>query len=220
MKEFWVLGAGRFGKKAVQDLTRRYSGCRILVVDQDRTSLEALKHSGVQIVEADAVLWLADNLRPDRPDWIIPMVPVHVAYEWLKIRVLNSHELIPAAIPSNVFQKAPHPMLAGNDCLFMSHADFTCPDNCPEPRNHCTVTGKPRTALFDLLQTLAFESDYQCIVLRSRQLSPGVGGFRPVSLLNVMEKAIAAEGRILLSTVCRCHGVMHAFSLRKRLGKS
>ena len=220
MKEFWILGAGRFGKKAVRELTGRYPGCRILVVDQDRASLEALKEHSIQVAEADAVSWLADNLRPDRPDWIVPMVPVHVAYEWLKIKVLKSHELIPAAVPSNVFRKMPHPMPSGDDCLFMSHADFICPDNCPEPRNHCAVTGKPRTALFDLLQTLAFENSYQCIVLRSRQLAPGVGGFRPVSLLNVMEKAIASDGPILLSTVCRCHGVMHAFYLRKRLGKS
>lgn len=219
MKEFWILGAGRFGKKAVRDLTGRYPGCRILVVDQDRASLEALKAHRIRVAEADAVSWLADNLRPDRPDWIVPMVPVHVAYEWLKIKVLKSHELIPAAVPSNVFRKMPHPMPSGDDCLFMSHADFICPNNCPEPRNHCTVTGKPRTALFDLLQTLA-SGNFQCIVLRSRQLAPGVGGFRPVSLLNVMEKAIASDGPILLSTVCRCHGVMHAFSLRKRLGKS
>ncbi|MDD2317789.1 MAG: NAD-binding protein [Desulfobacterales bacterium] len=220
MKEFWILGAGRFGKKAVRDLTGRYPGCRILVVDQDRASLEGLKDHSIQVAEADAVSWLADNLRPDRPDWIVPMVPVHVAYEWLKIKVLKSHELIPVAVPSNVFQKVPHPMPSGDDCLFMSHADFICPDNCPEPRNHCTVTGKPRTALFDLLQALAPGNNYQCIVLRSRQLAPGVGGFRPVSLLNVMKKAVSANGPILLSTVCRCHGVMHAFSLRKRLGKS
>ncbi len=219
MKEFWILGAGRFGKKAVRDLTGRYPGCRILVVDQDRASLEALKAHRIRVAEADAVSWLADNLRPDRPDWIVPMVPVHVAYEWLKIKVLKSHELIPAAVPSNVFRKMPHPMPSGDDCLFMSHADFICPDNCPEPRNHCTVTGKPRTALFDLHQNLA-SGNFQCIVLRSRQLAPGVGGFRSVSLLNVMEKAIASDGPILLSTVCRCHGVMHAFSLRKRLGKS
>ncbi|MDY0378806.1 MAG: NAD-binding protein, partial [Desulfobacterales bacterium] len=138
MKEFWILGAGRFGKKAVRDLTGRYPGCRILVVDQDRASLEALKAHRIRVVKADAVSWLADNLRPDRPDWIVPMVPVHVAYEWLKIKVLKSHELIPAAVPPDVFRKMPHPMPSGYDCLFMSHADFICPDNCPEPRNHCT----------------------------------------------------------------------------------
>ena len=219
MQEFWILGAGRFGKKAVRDLTGRYPGCRILVVDQDRACLEDLKEHSIRVVEADAVSWLADNLTPDRPDWIVPMVPVHMAYEWLKIKVLKSHELIPAAVPPEILQKMPHPMPSGVDCLFMSHADFTCPDNCPEPGNHCTVTGKPRTALFDLLQALP-SGNFQCIVLRSRQLAPGVGGFRPVSLLNVMEKAIATEGQILLSTVCRCHGVMHAFSLRKRLCKS
>jgi len=92
----------------------------------------------------------------------------------------------------------------------MSLADFECPEDCPEPAGTCTHTGKPRIGrLFQMLSDLRYE-DYRSVVLQSRQLSPGVGGFRPQSLFDLLGEVEGGDGPVLLSTACSCHGVMHA----------
>ena len=83
-------------------------------------------------------------------------------------------------------------------------------ENCPEPDGICTYTGKPRPyLLFEKMARLRFE-DYRSIVVRSHQLSPGVGGFKPAALLGALDAVKSAAGPILLTTACSCHGVMNA----------
>jgi len=51
--------------------------------------------------------------------------------------------------------------------------------------------------------------------IRSLQLAPGVGGYRPEALWSVLEKVleVGAEKNYLLSTACLCHGVLDSFRL-------
>jgi hypothetical protein len=52
-------------------------------------------------------------------------------------------------------------------------------------------------------------------VVHSQQLGPGIGGFQPKALLNLLEeikKKMHLGQTILISTASRCHGVTSALS--------
>ncbi|MFW6011335.1 MAG: hypothetical protein ACOC8Q_02385, partial [Desulfosalsimonas sp.] len=55
---------------------------------------------------------------------------------------------------------------------------------------------------------------FEMLVLRSRQLAPGVGGYRPDQLFALHEKLTETSGNYLIATSCRCHGVVTAVSTR------
>ena len=102
----------------------------------------------------------------------------------------------------------PNPLFGKSGDVYVSYADFLCPDNCPEPKDHCFVTGKPRgTFMFDRLSRLSFPG-FSSLNIRSHQLAPGVGGYRPESLFALLEKVRQAENDLVVSTACRCHGVL------------
>ena len=73
-----------------------------MVVDRDPAAL-ALEVEGVSgrtRVQAEAVAFLVQHLcRDGRWDWIIPMVPVHVAFHWLMAGPLAGSAWQPAAAP-------------------------------------------------------------------------------------------------------------------------
>jgi hypothetical protein len=90
----------------------------------------------------------------------------------------------------------------------VSHADFRCPDDCDEPQDICTITRKKRKQnMYELLGKMHSEP-FKALNIRSYQLGPGIGGYRTEQLLALMEKVKQAKGPILLSTACRCHGVI------------
>ena len=149
----------------------------ITVVDIKSTDLG---HNGVTAVQQDGVQWLAAKLQPMAPvDIVVPAIPVHVAYEWLKFNLSERYKIKPIAIPDEWLARMPNAMRGAVGQAYVSHADFICPDNCPEPETICTHTGKPRPMdLFRLLAGLDFD-DVLPIVIRSHQLLPGVGGTGP-----------------------------------------
>ena len=90
---------------------------------------------------------------------------------------------------------------------------FYVPDDCPEPVDRCTVTGRARPlVLFEHLAALDVPG-WPVVVVRSRQLAPGVGGFRPSDLLAAERRLCEAGGQVLLATACRCHGVIDALDI-------
>jgi len=98
--------------------------------------------------------------------------------------------------------------------LYTSLANFLCSEDCPEPAQYCTTTQKKRSK--PLYKTLNdFEGAFESRVIRSQQLGPGIGGFRPEALLDLLEdiKRKKKSGRpISVSTASRCHGVTSALS--------
>ncbi len=104
-------------------------------------------------------------------------------------------------------------MRGKNGELYLSNADFICPTNCTEPDRICSYTGKARPCiLFQKLRALRYH-DFRSIVIRSRQLAPGVGGYTPHDLFSALDTILSADGPVLMSTACKCHGVMHAFTI-------
>ncbi len=207
MKTIWIIGAGKFGINAARTLAA-HAG--ILLIDKDAAVCRKAESQGFDTVCADGVEYLSLHLGKDAmPDQIIPCVPIHLAYQWIKKKILMRR----INIPINVIPLLPNPMPGKEGELYLSYADFICPDNCPEPAELCTYTGKARKgSLYKLLESLSCD-DITSVVIRSRQLAPGVGGYSPQALFDALESVRKAKTPILFSTACRCHGVLHAFEL-------
>ena len=209
-----IIGAGKFGSKAVEKLYKKHPEAAITVVDQNQEALDRLAHLPVERVCGEGASWLAAHLDSQIiPDWIIPAVTIHLAFEWvrLKLSAVGHVEVFP--VPTEIEDMLPNPKRGPQGQLFVSYADFRCPDYCSEPYDKCTWTGKPRKGLlYKTIEEIEYK-DYRSIVIQSRQLAPGVGGYRPDVLKQSLADVSKVKTPILYSTACFCHGVVHAFKL-------
>ena len=209
----YILGCGTFGSRAFSFLRPRFQTADIRVIDHRPSQLESIRAHGGHTIEMDAISFLAsskDKIKPD--DWIVPAVPIHVAVEWLWQELKPTADCRTMPVPEELETRLPNPIRGTEGQLYVSNADFICPDDCPEPEDCCTVTGEPRPqVLCDTLSNLRLPG-YHSTCLVSSQLAPGVGGFQWSTLLGVLADIKAHPGQTLVSTACKCHGVVHAFS--------
>jgi hypothetical protein len=214
MASYLILGAGKFGRLALNRLTRQDAAASFVVVDRDHAAL-TMRVDGVPDwtrVQSEAAAFLAQHLRDDgRWDWIIPMVPVHVAFQWLMAGPLAGSAWQPAAAPEAFAGLIPGSRRGPQGELYLSRARHLCPDDCAEPEV-CPVTGESRD--FPLHQELAslHLAGYEIRVIASRQLAPGVGGYSPRQMLDLARDMDALRGNVLIATACRCHGVIHGLA--------
>jgi len=217
MKTVWIFGAGHFGEKAAVRLRLKYPEAAIIVVDQDRSALSRVDGVATSMVVRDAAVYLAEHLSvSEEPDWIVAAVPIHLAFEWLCKRLSPAYRAEKLTVPEALTQKLGCVFKGEGGRVYTSLADFICPNNCPEPADLCFVTGKPRP--IDLYEELSAVALHQMtpVIIRSRQLSPGVGGYRPGDLFDALRKVETCDGPVLLGTACRCHSVLDAFRLIPR----
>lgn len=212
MKNFWIIGGGKSGKKAARDLCKANPAENITVVEKKVLTCDQLSKLGFEVHCADGIQYIAQNLHSvDDPDWIVPAAPVHVAYEWIKIKLQVKYNLETLAVPPEINNVLPNPIAGKGGQIYVSNADFICPEHCSEPQDICTYTGTTRPRiLYDFLGALRHDS-FRPVVVRSRQLAPGVGGFRPLDLFAALAEIESEASPVLLSTACRCHAVMAAF---------
>jgi len=212
-RHVWVVGAGRFGLRAFCKLRKRIDA-RCILIDNDLKTCEDVGALTEDVVCEDAVDFLVRRLkRMGGPEWIVPAVPVHLIFEWMRRRLNGPKVIRTMPVPGAVAETLPNPMEGEHGELYVSNADFMCPANCKEPDSVCSYTGKARPRiLFQSLRELR-HAPFRSIVIRSRQLAPGVGGYTPRNLFEVLDAVIAADGPVLLSTACKCHGVMQAFTI-------
>ena len=213
----WIIGGGKFGIKSARVLSRKNPGADITIVESNQEACARISRMNYRTVCMDGVLYLYENLKSsDYPEWIVPVVPVHLAYEWIKSKLSSRYRFLPIEAPKDLKKNLPNVITGKNGELYMSYADFICPDNCPEPDEICTYTGKPRLGiLHEHLASIDYQNFYP-IVIQSHQLSPGIGGYTPTALFNALEEVESTGTEILLATACKCHGVMHAFSIIKK----
>ena len=214
--KIWILGAGRFGRLAAQRLKKRLPESEILVVDrrEDRIG-EISAATGISGVVDDALGFLCANGTPDET-WIVPAVPVHVAFEFALSELKMSGDAIRLHVPEAVDSQAPNPQRVPSGTVYTSFATFICPDFCSEPEEICTFTGKGRLGvLFDLLGKLHVPG-HSVATIRSFQLAPGVGGYPGSSLKELVSRITRKPGDYTIATACRCHGVIDALRNRGR----
>lgn len=212
MTRYLILGAGRFGRLACKRLHERQPDSKICLVDHDPQKLSLIeKIPGLQTALAAAIRYLADSLASDTPpDWIIPAIPRHVAFDWLWLQQPAGEVWRQVPVPPTVGKNLPFIHRGTSGEVYLSLSKQQCPDDCPEPAERCYLTGVPREfCLYDYLANFS-PQDYISVVLRSRQLAPGVGGFRPADLWQLQRHVLGCDRKILISTACRCHGVSHA----------
>jgi len=214
MKSLWIIGAGKFGIKAATVLKKKYPDVEITLVDSSDEVLSSIHDLHCNTVCEDGIMYLAEHLNDSAfPDWIIPVIPVHIAYEWIKKRLPKAYQIHQKKVPEDLAKILPNAINGQNGELYISYADFICPDKCPEPIDICTYTGKPRLGiLHKMLESIKYKN-YESVVVQSIQLSPGIGGYRPEDLFRAFKRVLSANSPVLLSTACKCHGVMHAFEI-------
>lgn len=216
-REVWIIGAGKFGLKALLKLQKKMA-VRFVVIDSDSQAVHKAQDTADKVVIQDGVDFLVENLnQKNGPDWIVPAVPVHLAYEWVCRKLKGQKTATPISIPDDFTDRLPNPIQGSNGEIYLSNADFICPDDCPEPDCLCAHTGKARPRiLFQALEEWSFPM-FRSIVVRSQQLAPGVGGYRPKELFAALNAILAADGPKILSTACKCHGVANGFHIESNL---
>ena len=207
----WVIGGGKFGQRAIQSLRRTQPDSTIILIDH-LTVLDL--QSDIDFVCSDGIEWLVEQFVPDSVvTKIIPTIPIHLAAEWLKRKILCEGGFIRSLeIPDELLYHFPHPIRLSPSKSVLSHADFICPENCAEPDKLCSYTLKPRPpSLYNLIETTDC-GNFTPIVVRSRQFAPGVGGFFPEDLWNLLARvSLLPDTPLLVGTACKCHGVINAF---------
>jgi len=206
MNKVLVLGAGKFGKLAARSLAGRAS--QIVIVDNNPEALVFAADGPLLPVCADWISFLEGN---DIAifDWIIPALPVHVAFAWVLSR-LQETGIRPAAVAAGL--DIPGCFYSGNGTVYASLSKHICPEDCPEPKGFCYLTGEERPLpLYRLLSALRVDGSITHL-LRSHQLAPGVGGFAPLQLENLAVAVSAARLPGLVISSCACHAVINAYS--------
>jgi hypothetical protein len=208
MEEIWIIGVGRFGQIAFHRLSEAGRDRRFVLVDPVAENLRQCKSASASHVVSDGIEFLEKHLnRPRNPDWIIPALPIHLAAEWFLLH-LGPTKLKRVPLPSELDLLVPNPIRGSEGNLYVSHADFKCPADCDEPRDICSITRKKRHQnMCDALLNLSFKP-FNSLNIRSYQLGPGIGGYRAEQLLEMKATLEQATGPVLLSTACRCHGVI------------
>ena len=208
MEEIWIIGVGHFGFIAFQRLSKSVKGRYFVLVDPAEEHLLRCKGPTATLEVSDGLDFCEKHLGKGRqPDWIIPALPVHLAAEWILLH-LGPAKLKRIQMPADLKALVPNPIRGPEGNIYVSHADFRCPADCDEPRDICTATRKRRQQnLYDILGNLDLEP-FKTLNIRSHQLGPGIGGYRPGKLWELMENVEQTQGPILVSTACRCHGVI------------
>jgi len=216
---FLVIGCGRFGSRAVRRILDRNQRAIIEVVDLNPSALEAVKSRNVVRVCANGVDYFAERMSVgESPRWIIPAIPIHVVYHWV-MRTLEKKYTADRLIVPEAIRFPGEVRLTGWE-VYSSLADFLCPEDCPGPRGgRCHRSGQHREqTLYRILENIRF-GEFVSRVVRSRQLSPGVGGIRCSDLHGLPEEVASVRRPVLLSTASPCHGITAALRVTGVLDK-
>ena len=208
MEEIWIIGVGRFGQIAFKRLSKAGENRHFVLVDPVAENLQIFNDSTASLEVSDGIEFLEKHLTNGRkPDWIIPALPVHLAADWFLLH-LGPERLRRVSLPPELDRLVPNPIRGAEGNLYVSHADFRCPEDCDEPRDICSITREKRKEnMYDVLANLGLEQ-FKPLNIISHQLGPGIGGYRPEDLFDLMESVDQTRGSIMVSTACRCHGVI------------
>jgi NAD(P)-dependent dehydrogenase (short-subunit alcohol dehydrogenase family) len=82
MEIVWIISAGGFGLRAAKYLLHQQKGFQVVLVDRDREKLDQAEDLDCIRTQADGIEFLNANIKPGNYSaWIVPAVPVHLAWE-------------------------------------------------------------------------------------------------------------------------------------------
>jgi hypothetical protein len=212
-----IIGAGYFGRRAARVLCGAHLQRKpLFIIDREGEKLAEITGPSIERIRSDGIDFLVKNAPFLRPtNVIIPAIPVHLSAEYLKNCRHKDFKIKQTDVPQEIKRFFPHTWSGSEGSLLISNADFTCPDDCPEPEDYCTVTGERReTPLYESLRRLVLPG-YRVYVIRSHQLMPGVGGYRVADLTELVGRVKQErKGRWLVGTACKCHGTLTALEIQ------
>jgi hypothetical protein len=200
---FVIAGFGKFGRLALDRLKNSFPQSRIIVLEQGAGLSGWKPPPRVRTIAGDAVSLLSGSSLFCPEYLIIPMVPFNLAASYVLSMHPDSQKIV---IPEDMMALLPNPLRVDVSNVVCSRADFVCPDDCPEGEL-CTVTGKPREPLYDLLDRIEVDG-FKILVQKSSQILPGVGGYRLADLHELARQV--GKGRSIVATSCKCHGILTA----------
>jgi len=201
--KFLIAGYGRFGRIALARLNASFPDMQVFVVDNDQEKLREEYPSGSIPIQTDIVSFLLNSDLLEMDDYVIPMVPFHLAASYITSKMPNISE---ASLPEEIVPAVPNPVRTNFSNLLVSRANFLCPDDCSEGET-CTITGRMNEPLYDALTAIKV-SKFSVLVQRSYQILPGVGGYPFRELTELLGRITV--GHHLVVTSCKCHAVITA----------
>jgi hypothetical protein len=211
-----IIGAGMFGSRAARILLQDL-GPEVFIIDVDGSRLARLDGFAVRKFLDDGARFLIKNHRFLNPrNTIVPAIPRHLAFEWLKGFLDREYRVNQVPVPEPIETLLPHTWPGSEGSVLVSYADFVCPSDCSEP-DFCTVTGERRERpLYERLRRLNLR-DFNVHVIQSRQLAPGLGGYRFADLTGIARRIRRSEvTRWIVGTACKCHGILTALDIQCR----
>jgi hypothetical protein len=192
------------------------------VVDLDKSRIEQVDGDSVHGLLAEGARFMTENFDRFHPsNVVVPAVPFHLAFEWLKTYTSGNVVIRKNKIPAGIKPLVPHAWDGRAGDLLVSHADFRCPDDCPEPEGYCTVTREKRELPLHRRLGNVRMTGYHVHIVESRQLAPGVGGYRVEDLRQLYDRVKrGGKSGWLIGTACKCHGVVTAAEVEPREGIS
>ena len=126
--DVFIIGAGHFGARAARILSQK-TDSSIFIVDLDKDSLSMLDGIPVKKISCDAIPFLVKNYSIfNAGNIIVPAVPVHLAYEWLKGYLKGTYEIRKienAKIFEEIKPLLPYTWPGSEGSLLVSYADLT-----------------------------------------------------------------------------------------------
>lgn len=232
-KLVFVMGGGRFGKKALTFLKGK--GAKVLVVDKnpeckassevdilavDLSVLVSLRPEQAAFLVGDAVDLLVSILETNIPDLVVTAIPgnaiAKVVELWFARRGIKL-EPYTKIIPK-VLENIPKSLVSFVDetsgVIVVSYmpSNKRCRENCVPPRRFCASTGRPKlTSMSKLLKFSVFKHTDFSGILCSKQLTGGLGAIDGKELHSILRQLETFHKPYTLSigTVCECHGILN-----------
>jgi hypothetical protein len=232
-KLVFVMGGGRFGKKALTYLKGK--GAKVLLVDKnpeckassefdilavDLNDLVSLRSGQAAFLVGDAVDLLASLLETNIPDLVVTAIPgnsvAKIVEVWLAKRGVTLqpyNKVIP-----NVLENIPKSLVSFVDetygVIVVSYMPFNkrCRENCFPPKEICALTGSPKlTSMAKLLKFCVFKHTDFSGILCSKQLTGGLGAIDGKELHSILKQLETFHKPYTFSigTACECHGILN-----------
>jgi hypothetical protein len=214
MNKVFIVGFGKFGRMALTQGKHLWGKSKVWIIDSQPGALkgpDVAPISGIRVLaDGPKFLTLFQNWIDDE-DLIIPALPIHLAWSWLMLNRTHSKEQKPILPPEDLGAGLPFRCLQDNG-LYLSYADFLCPEKCPAPEHYCYRTKKKRE--LPLWKLLAHYPSLKGSlgIIESRQVGPGLGGYPFKELRKIRRLAQKSGPQFFVATACRCHGVIHGAS--------
>jgi len=232
-KLVFVMGGGRFGKKALTYLKSK--GAKVLVVDinpdcmassevdvlgVDLSVLVSLRPGQAAFLVGDAVDLLTSLLETTIPDLIVTAIPSNAVAKifevWLAkrgIKLEPYNKIVP-----KVLENIPRSLVSFVDknsgVIVVSYmpSNKRCRENCVPPKGICASTGRPKlTSMTKLLKFSVFKHTDFSGILCSKQLTGGIGAINGKELHSILKRLDVYHRPYTLSlgTACECHGILN-----------